>query len=435
MASEADLDADIKALSVLSEHPELFEEFRKLGCLASLVGLLAHENTDIAIDVVEVISELTDDEVEAEPEQWNAIVDGMIEAQLLEMLTQNLSRLNEGNESDRNGVYHTLSNTPNPIRQLHYNWKLLLISMQTGVFENLASQQSLAEQMVRETNITPYLLQRIQARESPISQNKQYAAELLAILLQSSPANRKKLSELNGTDIFLQLLSPYRKRDPVKGGDEEEFVENVFDCVTCVVDELEGKEAFVDSEGVELVLIMLREGKMSKPRALRLLDHAVGGQSGASVCQKLVDAAGLKTIFGMFMKKVKPLKPTNSLICWCKLGANLSISPALQQDNQTTEHLLGIFAALLMHLPADSASRIRTLAKFVEKDYEKIAKLTKLRTDYALRMAKVDAEIAVQRKDLGSVVEEEEMAEEWFSRRLDAGLFCLQVCVHRLSLT
>ena len=81
-----------------------------------------------------------------------------------------------------------------------------------------------------------------------------------------------------------------------------------------------------------------------------------------------------------------------------------------------------------MHLPADSASRIRTLAKFVEKDYEKIAKLTKLRTDYALRMAKVDAEIAVQRKDLGSVVEEEEMAEEWFSRRLDAGLFCLQVC-------
>ncbi|CAZ81290.1 unnamed protein product [Tuber melanosporum] len=377
MASEADLDAGIKAISVLSEHPELFEEFRKLGCLASLVGLLAHENTDIAIDVVEVISELTDDEVEAEPEQWNAIVDGMIEAQLLEMLTQNLSRLNEGNESDRNGVYHTLS-----------------------VFENLASQQSLAEQMVRETNITPYLLQRIQARESPISQNKQYAAELLAILLQSSPANRKKLSELSGTDVLLQLLSPYRKRDPVKGGDEEEFVENVFDCLTCVVDELEGKEAFVDLEGVELVLIMLREGKMSKPRALRLLDHAVGGQSGANVCQKLVDAAGLKTVFGMFMKK---------------------------QDNQTTEHLLGIFAALLTHLPADSASRIRTLAKFVEKDYEKIAKLTKLRTDYALRVAKVDAEIAVQREDLGSVVEEEEMAEEWFSKRLDAGLFCLQM--------
>jgi beta-catenin-like protein 1 len=116
--------------------------------------------------------------------------------------------------------------------------------------------------------------------------------------------NRRRLTELNGVDILLHLLSPYRKRDPIKGGDEEEFMENVFDCATCVVDEAEGKEKFVDSEGVELVLIMLREGKMSKPRALRLLDHAVGGQQGAAVCQKLVDAAGLKTIFGMFMKKV-----------------------------------------------------------------------------------------------------------------------------------
>lgn len=119
MASEADLDADIKALSVLSEHPELFAEFRKLGCLSSLVGLLTHENTDIAIDVVEVISELTDDEVEAEPEQWSALVDGMVESQLLEMLTQNLSRLNENIETDRHGVYHTLSMRFLPTRGCH----------------------------------------------------------------------------------------------------------------------------------------------------------------------------------------------------------------------------------------------------------------------------------------------------------------------------
>jgi beta-catenin-like protein 1 len=109
MASEEDLDTEIKTFSILSEHPELFGEFRKLGTLGSLVRLLVHENTDIAIDVVEVISELTDDEVEAEPEQWNELVDGMVEESLLEMLSQNLSRLNESNDSDRSGVYHTLS--------------------------------------------------------------------------------------------------------------------------------------------------------------------------------------------------------------------------------------------------------------------------------------------------------------------------------------
>lgn len=109
MATEEELDTEIKSWSILSEHPELFAEFRRLGTLGSLVRLLAHENTDIAIDVVEVISELTDDEVEAEPEQWSALVDGMVEEQLLEMCTQNLDRLNESHDSDRSGVYHTLS--------------------------------------------------------------------------------------------------------------------------------------------------------------------------------------------------------------------------------------------------------------------------------------------------------------------------------------
>ena len=78
MSSEADLDADIKALSILSEHSELYAEFAKLGSVNSLVTLLSHENADIAIDVVEVIAELTDDDVEAEQGQWDALVNAMV---------------------------------------------------------------------------------------------------------------------------------------------------------------------------------------------------------------------------------------------------------------------------------------------------------------------------------------------------------------------
>jgi beta-catenin-like protein 1 len=412
MASEEELDTEIKTFSILSEHPELFGEFRKLGTLGSLVRLLAHENTDIAIDVVEVISELTDDEVEAEPEQWNALVDGMVEDSLLEMLSQNLSRLNESNDSDRSGVYHTLS-----MYSLFAGMTTQLTSMPLGVFENLASQPSLAETMVKETDIFPWLLKRIQVRESPLSQNKQYAAELLAILLQSVPANRIRLTELEGVDLFLQLLSPYRKRDPVKGGDEEEFVENVFDCLTCVVDEVEGKKKFVQAEGVELTLIMLREGKMSKPRALRLLDHAISSVQHAEVAIRVVEAAGLKTLFGMFMKKV--LRPPSPML----EGADTAV---LQQDSRTTEHLLGIFASMLRLLPADSAVRIRTLAKFVEGDYAKIARLLQIRHDYAARLGKVEKEIEEQKKGLDED-ERDEMKEEWLSRRLDAGLFGIQM--------
>lgn len=81
-------------------------------------------------------------------------------------------------------------------------------------------------------------------------------------------------------------------------------MENIFDSVACCLDDSEGKIKFLEAEGIELCLIMLREGKMSKPRALRLLDHALGGSQGGPCCQKLVEVAGLKAVFTAFMKKV-----------------------------------------------------------------------------------------------------------------------------------
>ncbi|EHK99976.1 hypothetical protein M7I_4059 [Glarea lozoyensis 74030] len=376
MGSEADLDADIKALSILSEHPELYKEFAKLGCVGSLVGLLAHENTDIAIDAVEIISELTDEDVEAEQEQWTSIVDAMVESDLLDLLVSNFVRFNEKNESDRSGVYHALS-----------------------VLENLASQQTLAEKIGQDTTVLKWLLDRIKKKESVVTQNKQYAAEVLAILLQSSPLNRTKVTSLDAVDTLLQILSAYRKRDPSKGTEEEEFVENVFDALTCIVDEFVGKTKFIEAEGMELALIMIREGKMAKPRALRLIDHALSGPSGAESCEKLVEAAGLKVIFTLFMKK------------------NL--------DSSTTEHLLGIFASLLRHLPANSSSRIRTLAKFVENDYSKITKLVSLRRGFAERVGVVEDAIRDEHRGM-SAEDKEDMVDEWLGRRLDAGLFSLQ---------
>ncbi|KAF6226241.1 hypothetical protein HO133_009107 [Letharia lupina] len=375
MGSEADLDADIKALSILSEHSELYEEFAKLGCVSSLVSLLSHDNTDIAIDSIEIINELTDENVEAEQEQWDALVDAMLEADLLNLLYENISRLNEDIESDRAGIYHVLS-----------------------VLENLSSRPSIAATLGQKTELLPWLLSRIRRPEPTVSQNKQYAAEMLAILLQSSSEIGTKMISLDGIDAILQLLSPYRKRDPAKGTEEEEYMANIFDCITCLVDPPAGKIKFVEAEGIELCLIMLREGKLSKPRAIRLINHALGGAEDASCCEKLVEAAGLKPTFGLFMKK---------------------------QDKETTEHLLGILASMLRSLPANEAPRIRLLAKFVEKDYQACDRLVKLRREYASKVAVIDGEIGQERARLDAA-ESEERADEWFSRRLDAGLYVLQ---------
>lgn len=62
----------------------------------------------------------------------------------------------------------------------------------------------------------------------------------------------------------------------------------------------------------------------------------------------------------------------------------------------------------------------------MEKEYEKIEKLIKLRRDYASRLAPVEQAIEKERKAY-SPEDQEFMAGEWLSRRFDAGLFSLQV--------
>jgi len=339
------------------------------------VGLLAHENTDIAIGAIEIIGELIGEDVPATDEQWAALVDALLEADLVGLLVSNFARLDEDDESDRSGVYHALS-----------------------AVENLCARRATADVIGRNGELLRWLLDRIQKKETSVSQNKQYAAEILAILVQSSSPNRMRLADLNAVDVMLQLVAAYRKRDPEKGGEEEEYMQDLFEALTCIVDEPGGKAKFVEAEGIELCLIMLKEGKMSKGAALRLLDHEVAGTGGVEACQKLVDAGGLKAIFTMFMRK---------------------------HDGQATEHLVSIFSWMLRLLPAGSPERIRTLAKFVEKDYEKTDRLLSFRRDYAGRVAAMDRQIEQERQELAAE-DQAEMADEWFSRRLDAGLFCLQ---------
>jgi beta-catenin-like protein 1 len=375
--SEADLDAAIKALSILSENPALYPDFVKLGSAASLVSLLAHENTDIALDAVEIIGELTDEDVEAEEEDWAVLVDALLEADLLGLVVSTFGRLDEAQETDREGVYRAL-----------------------GVVENLCSNQKTAELVGKEEGLVRWLVERAGREEKPVGQNKQYAAEILAILVQGSEENRRRLAGLDAVDAMLQLVAAYRKRDPEKGGNEEEYMENLFEALTSLVDEAEGKAKFVEAEGVELCLLMAKEGKKSKYPAFRLLDHAVGGPAGAEVCKKLVEAGGLKILFTTLMKG----KP----------------------DRPTLESLVDIFASMLRLLPADSAERIRTLAKFVEKNYEKTERLVEWRRKFAGFVAAEDKKIDNKLDGMDGYLKEADVADERFLARLDAGLFTLR---------
>ncbi|CAH7667033.1 Catenin-beta-like protein [Phakopsora pachyrhizi] len=404
--SEFELSEAIIKVSIMTQDPaRCYPELYKLGTLNSLVGLLSHENVDIAISVIEIIQEFTDDDVLENQEQGELdeeqdrqktsatdavlmIVSQLVDLQLLEMVVSILvDRLNENEEAERNGAFHCL-----------------------GLIENLISlDTSLSSKIVKKTPLMKFLLNRIRSakkneesteeQDSLMFQNKQYSSEILAILLQRDEENRKELVLNDGIDIILEVLSIYRKRDP-KDSDEIEFMENVFDCLCSVLLEPnEHKQKFLEGEGVELMVIMMKQKKLARHRALKVLDHALSGDEGTLSCERFVEQLGLKTLFSMFMGK--------------KTSKGLA-------SNEDDEHILGILVSLFFNLGSDTDHRLRLMTKFVEEDYEKIDRLIEIRDRFRSK---------VQYFTQNSKFLETEMDEsEIYLMKLDSGLFGLQLC-------
>ena len=54
--------------------------------------------------------------------------------------------------------------------------------------------------------------------------------------------------------------------------------------------------------------LMLREKKVSRGPALKVLSYAMNGPEGKDNCNKFVDILGLRTVFPLFMKTPKSCK-------------------------------------------------------------------------------------------------------------------------------
>jgi beta-catenin-like protein 1 len=377
--SELELHEELVRLKALAGAPELYPELVHLNTIPSIVGLLTHENTDIAVDVVGLVQDLTDEDVvEDSDEGAQVLVDALVENNALELLVQNLARLDEGDPDESAAVYSTLATIEN------------MIEVRPAVSESVCEK----------TKFLRWLLTRIKPRE--FDSNKQYATEILVILLQSSAANQRRLGQMNGVDTVLQAVALYKSRDP-KSGDEEEMVENLFDCLCSLVMPVENKERFVKAEGVELMIIIMKQKKSAYGSAMRALDFAMTKFPPA--CERFVDVLGLKTLFAAFMGKI-PVNKKNQ-------------GERYKEDLE--ERIISLTASLFDGLSRGSRKE-RLLSKFVENEFEKVDRLMELYIRYADR---VKAEI--ERMDQLQLDDLELDDDERYNRKLESGLYTLQL--------
>uniref|UniRef100_A0A1D1YKG0 Beta-catenin-like protein 1 n=1 Tax=Anthurium amnicola TaxID=1678845 RepID=A0A1D1YKG0_9ARAE len=377
--SEVELHNEIERLKILAGGPELYPDLVALNTVPSLVGLLGHDNTDIAVDVVGLLMDLTDEDVlEDNDEPARVLVDALVENNVLELLVQNIGRLSEADPDEAAAIYNSLATIENMIEV----------------------KPAVAEMVCERTKLLRWLLGRVKLRE--FDANKQYASEILAILLQGSAANQKRLGQMNGVDAMLQAVAMYKSRDP-KTSDEVEMLENLFDCLCCLLMPMENKERFVKSEGVELMIIIMKQKKSAYGSAIRVLDFAMTKYPPA--CERFVDVLGLKTAFAAFMGKIPVSKKNRKE----------------RYQEELEERLISLMASLFGGVLRGSR-RDRLLSKFVENEYEKIDRLMEFFLRYADRI-KAESE-RLDRLELEDLEMDEE---ERYNKKLEAGLYTLQL--------
>lgn len=303
---------------------------------------------------------------------------------MIALLVQNLEHLDEKVREDADGVHNTLA-----------------------IVENMSELKN-AEVCAAAggQGLLAWLLRRVRVRQ--YDANKLYAAEVLAILLQGHEANQRLLGERDGIDMLLQSVAYYKRRDPT-GVDEIEMMENLFDCLCSALTFAPNRDRFLQGEGLQLMILMLKEKKLSRHSALKVLNHAMCNAEGAGNCAKFVEVYGLRSLFPAFMRTPK--------------HASKRVTSS---ETEYEEHVCSIIVSLFRNVRGPGRDRL--ISKFLESDHEKVDRLMELHFKYLRRVEAEDERIRRERKlNAEAEAESDDLEMEAYMRRLDAGLFSLQL--------
>ncbi|GLG92811.1 Beta-catenin-like protein 1 [Gryllus bimaculatus] len=252
MESEVELHETIQELHAIALVPDLYPVLVDFNAIPSMLELLAHENTDMAVAVVDLLQELTDVDVLHESQDGaEALMDALLAQQVCALLVQNLERMDESVKEEADGVHNTLA-----------------------IFENLTEFRPEVCVDAAKQGLLQWLLRRLRVK-MPFDANKLYASEILSILLQNTPDNRQMLGDLEGIDTILQQLAC--ELQP-KSSWEKKLSRNgslkVLDHAMSGPDGKENCNKFVDILGLRTIFpLFMKTPKKNRKRILTTQEH------------------------------------------------------------------------------------------------------------------------------------------------------------------
>ena len=110
--------------------------------MSTLLGLLSHDNTDVAVAAVEVLQELTDvDTLQESEEGAEALLGSLLDNQVCSLMVTNMERLDETVKEEAEGVHNTLAIVEN------------LVELKPEICKDVAEVRPNTNQ---ETSLTPH---------------------------------------------------------------------------------------------------------------------------------------------------------------------------------------------------------------------------------------------------------------------------------------
>mmetsp|Transcript_24940 Transcript_24940/g.53128 ORF Transcript_24940/g.53128 Transcript_24940/m.53128 type:complete len:756 (+) Transcript_24940:44-2311(+) len=336
MMNELALNDEVVSFQAAAVNVGLYGELVESGAAGSFLTLMNHENSDVAISILNVLVELLDPDLllqaggkereSLDPSErarsMGLLANSFVDGGGMELLSSNLGRFDESVEEDAKGVEDALSLVES-----------LLDLDRTGVLQGARADDdrdeylSVVSCICKQTTFLSWLFQRIEKEDddeeaptltasapvspavlklhasevmSAILQHEDYSTqrcgERLAVLpkyksafddnLDEKPAAKRengadgseKKDTNDGMEALLLAIADFRKSDP-QIEVECEFLENIFDALAASLLREDNVLDFVAAEGVELMLRCLRQKVHAGGGALKVLNFALSGSA------------------------------------------------------------------------------------------------------------------------------------------------------------
>ena len=400
MDSEVALYEHIHAWKAVAADPAQFYPILLASDLAgNILGpLLQHVNTDVTKSTISLFLEwldptlLVDDENDAVVLPVMDLAATLLQDGLLDLILANLGRfLSE--ERTGNGDYDDAKEDDEVGRGI---WDILqlvehLLDMETTVALGsltaprttlAADGTSLSSYLAKQSSLCGWLFAILGDDDSDRSASR-YKERVLEILVLLAPVedvytalpdwtkippyisvlveeNEKeaKSEPLDAIEILLQLVGGFRKRQP-ENLDEVDFLENAAMVMNSALTYSNvNRSAFLEAQGVELVVRCLKERVHAGGVCLQWLDVPGTDDSvNQQTCERMVQAKLLKYLFPLWMGRAIPVQ-----------APSVAASAKKQKSwkHQISQTTTRIIYSLTRHLTPDSPedAQARLVSKF-----------------------------------------------------------------------